>query len=141
MAAYNRVILMGNLTRDPQLTYTPSNTAVCEFGLAVNEKWRDKSGAPQEYVSYFDCKAFGRTAETINQYVRKGSPLHIEGKLRQSRWQDKEGKSRSRVEVNVDGFQFLPAGGKGESQEPRSEAPAAPQDNGPVPGADADISF
>jgi single-strand DNA-binding protein len=133
---YNRVILMGHLTRDPQLSYLPSQTPVCEFGLAVNEKWRDKAGTQQEYVSYFDCKIFGKPAEVLNQYVRKGDPLHIEGKLRQSRW-EKDGQKRSKVEVNVDGFQFLRSG----ERQPRSEAGPAPQDNAPAPGANDDIPF
>src|SRR5688500_16681287 len=94
---FNRVLLLGNLTRDPELRYTPNNTPICKIGLAVNRKWRDQQGEMKEEVTFVDCDAFGRTAETINQYLRKGRPIFIEGRLRLDQWQDKEGNNRSKL--------------------------------------------
>ena len=109
MANFNRVILLGNLTRDPELRHLPSNMAVCSFGLAVNDRYKDKS--TDEWVekpNFIDCEAFGRTGEIIQQYVSKGRPLFIEGKLRFSQWDDKNtGQKRSKLTVVVDNFQFV----------------------------------
>ena len=81
MANFNKVMLMGNLTRDPQLSYLPSQTAVVDFGLAVNRKWRGKDGQDKEDTCFVDCQAFGKTAETINKYLTKGRPIFVEGRL------------------------------------------------------------
>ena len=81
MASYNRVILLGNLTGDPQLRYLPSNMAVCDFGLAMNRRYRDRDGNQRDAVCFVDVTAWGRQAETINQYVTKGRPLLVEGRL------------------------------------------------------------
>ena len=81
MANYNRVFLMGNLTRDPQLRYTPSQQAVCDFGLAINRKWKGADGQMHEEVCFVDCTAWGRTAENIQKYLGKGQPLFVEGRL------------------------------------------------------------
>ena len=110
MPSFNRVILAGHLTRDPELKYLPSNTAVCEFGLANNRKWRDKDGNSKEEVCFVDCQAFGRTAEIINLYFRKGRPILIEGRLRYREWTSKEGQKRNKLDVLVESFAFL--GGK-----------------------------
>ena len=107
MANFNKVILMGNLTRDPQMSYLPSQTAVVELGLAVNRKWRSQDGQQKEETCFVDCKAFGKQAETLNQYMRKGQPLLIEGRLQLSQWEDKEGNRRSKLRVVVEGFQFV----------------------------------
>ena len=115
MANYNKIILVGNLTRDPQLRYLPSQMAVCDFGLAVNHKYRTKSGEDREEVLFIDCSCFGRGAEIINQYCQKGKQLLVEGRLRYETWEDKQGGGkRSKHSVSVDNFQFLGgAGGPG----------------------------
>ena len=112
MANFNRVILAGNLTRDPQLSYTPSNTAVCEFGMAINRRWRDKDGNNKDEVCFVELTAYGRQAEVINQYMSKGRPMLIEGHLRFSQWTNKEGQKRSKLDAVVENFTFL-GGGQG----------------------------
>ena len=82
MASYNRIVLVGNLTRDPQLSYTPSNTAVCKFGIATNHKFKDRDGQQSEEVCFVDCTVFGRAGETFNQYMSKGRTVLVEGRLR-----------------------------------------------------------
>jgi single-strand DNA-binding protein len=108
MASFNRVFLMGNLTRDPQLKYLPSQTAVAEFGLAMNRKFRTQQGEDREEVTFVDCAAFGKTADVINQYFTKGKPIFIEGRLKYDSWEDKQGGGkRSRLTVVVENFQFI----------------------------------
>lgn len=111
MPNLNRVMLMGNLTRDPELRYLPSNTPVVNVGLAINRKWKNQQGEPQEETTYVDCEAFGRSAEVINQYLRKGRPVFIEGRLRLDQWQDREGQNRSKLKVVVENFQFVDSRG------------------------------
>jgi len=115
MANYNRVILIGNLTRDPQLRYTPSQAAVCDFGLAINRQWSGADGQKREEVTFVDCTAWARSAETLAKYVTKGSPLLVEGRLTYRTWDGPDGKKRSKLEVTVERFQFLgrPGGGAG----------------------------
>jgi single-strand DNA-binding protein len=114
MANYNRIILVGNLTRDPVLRYLPSQMAVVDFGLAVNHRYRTKSGEDREEVMFIDCSAFGRGAEVINQYCQKGRPLLVEGRLKLDTWEDKQGGGkRSKHTVVVDNFQLL--GSRGDS--------------------------
>ena len=144
MASFNKVILMGNLTRDPQLKYLPSQTAVAEFGLAVNRKFRTQQGEDREEVAFIDCSAFGKTGEVINQYFTKGRPILVEGRLKYDQWEDKQGGGkRSRLTVVVENFQFVggrdgqggPGGGGGMGhddaggshdydQRPQRQAPA-----------------
>jgi single-strand DNA-binding protein len=108
MANVNRVILIGNLTRDPQLKYLPSQTAVAEFGLATNRKFKSATGEDREEVCFVDCTAFGRSAEVINQYCQKGKQLYIEGRLKFDSWEDKQGGGkRSKLSVVIENFQFL----------------------------------
>lgn len=107
MASYNRIILVGNLTRDPELKYLPSNTAVCEFGLAVNHRYRDREGNQKEEVCFVDCSAFGKGGEIINQYMAKGRPLLVEGRLKLDTWTAQDGTKRSKHSVFVENFQFL----------------------------------
>jgi single-strand DNA-binding protein len=107
MPNLNRVMLMGNLTRDPELRHTPSNQAVVQLSIAVNRRWTNQQGQPQEEVTFIDCEAWGKTAETINQYLRKSKPIFIEGRLKLDQWQDKEGHNRSKLKVVVDTFQFI----------------------------------
>jgi single-strand DNA-binding protein len=118
MANFNKVILVGNLTRDPQLKYLPSQMAVAEFGLAVNHKYKTKSGEDREEVLFIDIAAFGKQAEIINQYCAKGRALLVEGRLKYDTWEDKQGGGkRHKHSVVVDNFQLLgsrdgaPAGG------------------------------
>ncbi len=114
MASFNQVTLVGNLTRDPELRYTPAGTAVCDVSLAVNEKWKDKQGQLKEEVSFIDCVCWGRTAEVAAEYLKKGRSCLVSGRLKQDRWDDKEtGKKRSKIQVVVNVIQFL--GSKGES--------------------------
>jgi single-strand DNA-binding protein len=111
MANYNKVLLMGNLTRDPQLKYLPSQMAVAEFGLAINRRFKAQSGEDREEVTFVDCSAFGRTGEVINQYFQKGKPIFIEGRLKYDQWEDKQGGGkRSKMSVVVERFEFV--GGK-----------------------------
>ena len=142
MANYNRVILAGNLTRDPQLSYTPSNTPICKFGMAINRRWRDQQGNMQEETCFVDCTAFGRTAETINQYMSKGRPILVEGRLQFSQWTSQEGQKRSKLEVVAERFTFVDtrAAGGGERPAPSAvQAGAAPPTDGgmPLPGDDS----
>jgi single-strand DNA-binding protein len=113
MANFNKVILMGNLTRDPQLSYLPSQTAVVDFGLATNRKWKGQDGQMKQDTCFVDCRAFGKPAETINKYCKKGNPLLIEGRLTFDSWTGKDGTKRSKHRVTVENFQFLPGGGAG----------------------------
>ena len=111
MANYNKVLLMGNLTRDPQLKYLPSQMAVAEFGLAINRKFKTAAGEDREETTFVDCSAFGRTGEVINQYFQKGKPIFIEGRLKFDSWEDKNGGGkRSKLAVVVERFEFV--GGK-----------------------------
>ena len=108
MASFNKVMLMGNLTRDPQMKFLPSQTAICEIGLACNRKFKTASGEDREEVLFVDCTAFGRTAEVINQYCQKGKPIFIEGRLKYDSWEDKNGGGkRNKITVVIDTFQFI----------------------------------
>jgi single-strand DNA-binding protein len=129
MANFNKVILIGNLTRDPELRYTPKGLAIAKLGLAVNRTWRDESGQPKEEVTFLDVDAFGKQAETLGQYMKKGKPIMIEGRLRLDTWDDKQtNQKRSKLGVVLESFQFLDFGGK-----PVGEAPSAPRPNPPTP--------
>jgi len=141
MASFNRVILMGNMTRDPQLKYLPNNTAVCEFGIATNRKWRDQSGNQREDVCYVDVSAFGRQGETINQYMGKGRPILIEGRLKFDSWTAQDGGKRSKLSVVVENFQFVGSrgdqqGGAGGASYDRAAPPQGAPPAGPAPQGD-----
>lgn len=138
MPNLNRVMLMGNLTRDPEMRYLPSNTAVTALALAVNRRWRNQQGEQQEEVTFIDCEAFGKVAELLHQYMRKGRPLYVEGRLKLDQWQDKEGHNRSKLKVIVESFQFIdsrPGGGgeeiTGGSDDMGGGAPAPRAGGGP----------
>lgn len=131
MAGYNKVILIGNLTRDPELRYTPKGLAIAKIGLAVNRSWRDStSGELKEEVTFVDVDAFGKQAETLGQYMKKGSPLMVEGRLRLDTWEDKQtNQKRSKLGVVLESFQFLDSGRNREgtpSEAPRSRPTPAP---------------
>jgi single-strand DNA-binding protein len=125
MANYNKVLLIGNLTRDPQLSYTPNQTAVVDFGLATNRRWTGQDGQQREEACFVDCQAFGRQAENINKYMSKGRQLFVEGRLTFNSWTAQDGTKRSRLRVTVERFQFLggPAGA-GRAEQVAGEAPA-----------------
>jgi len=127
MASFNKVILMGNLTRDPELRYTPKGTAIARIGLAVNRVWTTETGEKKEEVTFVDCDAFGKTAETIAQYIKKGSPILIEGRLRLHTWDDKQtNQKRSKLGVVLENFQFLDSGGGRGEAGGSAPAPARP---------------
>jgi single-strand DNA-binding protein len=147
MASFNKVILMGNLTRDPQMKYLPSQTPVAEFGLATNRRFKSQSGEEKEEVTFVDCAAFGKQAEVINQWCRKGKQLFIEGRLKFDSWDDRNGGGkRSKLSVIVEQFQFV-----GSRTEDRDDASSTPRRERNVQSdlplsdkpqfADADIPF
>ncbi|MCJ7776725.1 MAG: single-stranded DNA-binding protein [Sedimentisphaerales bacterium] len=142
MANFNKVLLMGNLTRDPQLSYTPNQTAVVDFGLAVNRRWKGQDGENKEETCFVDCRAFGRTAENINKYLTKGRPLFIEGRLTFNSWTAQDGTKRSKHRVTVENFQFLggPRGAGGAEEEVDEKIPEAKEEGGDSVGTD-DIPF
>ena len=112
----NKVMLMGNLTRPPEVKTLPSGNSVCEFGLAINRKFTTRDGDERDEVAYVELSCFGRGGEVIKQYCDKGSPLFVEGRLRYDSWQNDKGEKRNRLSVIVDNFQLLPDGrGKGGS--------------------------
>ncbi len=111
MANFNKVLLMGNLTRDPQLSYLPSQTPVVEFGIATNRKFKKQDGTMGEDTCFVDCRTFGKQAETINTYLKKGNPIFVEGRLQYDQWQAPDGTKKSRLRIFVENFQFLPKGG------------------------------
>ncbi|MCA9291601.1 MAG: single-stranded DNA-binding protein [Phycisphaerales bacterium] len=113
MANYNKVFLMGNLTRDIELRYTSSNTPVANIGLAVNRRFQGKDGEAREETTFVDCEAWGRTAEVMNQYLAKGRPVFVEGRLKLDQWQDQNGNNRSKLTVVVETFQFIDSRGEG----------------------------
>ncbi len=163
MASYNKVILLGNLTRDPELRYTPKGQAVAKLGLAVNRSYKTESGETREEVTFIDIDSWGKQAELIGQYLRKGSPLFVEGRLKLDQWDDKNtGQKVSKLRVVMENFQFVggprgdgppggPGGGGGPapaspgriSRPASSSAPAAeapPSSDGPPPDVD-DVPF
>jgi single-strand DNA-binding protein len=151
MASFNKVILAGNLTRDPELRYTPKGTAVASISLAVNRTWKSETGETKEEVTFVDVDVWGRQAEVIAQYMRKGRPLLVEGRLKQDTWEDKNTKQKqSKLKVVLESFSFIdsrgPEGGQGGSDSPRrsggpagpptAKPPASPE--GEAPGAEED---
>ena len=137
MASFNKVILVGNLTRDPELRYTPKGTAIAKIGLAVNRVWTNEAGEKKEEVTFVDVDVFGRTAENVGQYMRKGRPILIEGRLRLDQWDDKQtGQKKSKLGVVAETVQFLGSSqGGGEGGAP--SAPAAPRAARPAAAAPA----
>lgn len=105
--SFNKVLLMGNLTRDPEVKYTTGNNAVANIGLAVNRRFRTQDGQNREETTFVDCEAWGKTAETMGQYLKKGRPVFIEGRLKLDQWQDQQGNNRSKLKVVIDTFQFI----------------------------------
>lgn len=116
MASFNKVLLIGNLTKDPELRYTPQGTAVVNLRLAVNRKFRDKQQELKEEVCFVTAVAWDKQAEICNQYLHKGSPLLVEGRLQSRSWEDNAGQKRSVIEVRVERVQFLGSGGQAAAQ-------------------------
>src|SRR5215472_11664283 len=153
MASFNKVILVGNLTRDPELRYTPKGTAIAKIGLAVNRVWRNEAGETKEEVTFVDVDVFGRTAENVGQYMRKGRPILIEGRLKLDQWDDKQtGQKKSKLAVIAETVQFLGSatGGSNEGGAPpvqratrpaAATAPAAEPVEGDGPPDSDDVPF
>ncbi len=160
MASFNKVILLGNLTRDPELRYTPKGMAVARLGMAVNRSYKSESGETREEVTFIDIDAWGKQAELISQYLRKGSPLFMEGRLKLDQWDDKQsGQKVTKLRVVMETFQFVggprsgdgpggggpgPSTGPSSAPAPRPARPAAPapapDSDGPPP-EDDDVPF
>ena len=113
MANFNKVLLVGNLTRDPQLSYTPNQAAVVDFGLAINRRWTGQDGNQRDETCFVDCRMFGRRAEVVNKYCKKGNPLLVEGRLTFDSWEAQDGSKRSKLRVTVENFEFIGGGGAG----------------------------
>ncbi|MEE2973278.1 MAG: single-stranded DNA-binding protein [Planctomycetota bacterium] len=126
----NKVFLMGNLTRDVELKKTPSNMSVANVGLAVNRQYRANDETREE-TTFVDCEAWGRTAEVMGQYLRKGRPVFIEGRLKLDQWQDRDGNNRSKLKVVIENFQFIDSRGGGNSTEERGMTASPPPQSVP----------
>lgn len=127
----NKALVIGNLTRDPELKALPSGIKVCQFSLATNRVWKDKNGAKQESVDYHNIVVFGKQAETAAQYLKKGASALVEGRMQTRSWDDKEGKKNYRTEIVADRVQFGPRGGSAPSSTPaagKTDEQAAPAD-------------
>lgn len=135
MANLNRVLLIGNLTRDPELRVTPKGTAICQFDLAISRSFKDESGATREEATFVHVEAWGKQGELIAKYCAKGRPLFVEGRLRLDQWEDKQtGQKRSRLKVVVENFQFLNGGQRAADGAGSGSAPA---DTGSAPASSA----
>ena len=138
MASVNKVILIGNLGRDPETRYLPSGDAVTNISIATTEKWRDKGGEQQEHTEWHRVAFFGKTAEIAGEYLKKGSPVYVEGRIRTRKWQDKEsGQDRYSTEIVADRMQLLGGRGGGGGAEPMSREPREPATAGATAGASA----
>ncbi|MCD6361233.1 MAG: single-stranded DNA-binding protein [Armatimonadetes bacterium] len=139
MPNFNKIFLMGNLTRDPELRYTPNGTAVCGFSIAVNMRYTDKSGQTRRETTFVDCTAFAKRAETISEYLKKGSPIFVEGRLKMDSWVGKDGQRQNKFSVVVQGFQFLGRAVQAGTGEVKQAETA--QDNENKQDVDDDIPF
>src|SRR4051812_21815325 len=142
MPSLNKVLLMGNLTRDPELRVTPKGTPICQFSLAINRSFKLESGEKREEVTYVDVEAWGKQGETIAKYVTNGRPLYVEGRLRLDQWEDKNTKEkRSRMKIVLEQFEFLGTKGDAPGGPPAGESPerhAPPPRTGAKPTGDLD---
>ena len=132
MANFNKVYLMGNLTRDPEVRTMTSGLKIAKFGLAVNRRYRTRDEETKEETTFVDLDAFGHQAEIIEKYCQKGSPLFVEGRLRLDQWETNTGDKRSKLCVVVENFQFI---GSGQSQDRPAASSAAPSTDKPESGA------
>ena len=136
--SFNKIILVGNLGRDHELRYTPQGTPVCSFSLATNERRKDRTtGENNDITTWFRVTLWGRQAETASQYLQRGRPVYIEGRLRVEEWTDRDGKPRHTLEVHATDMQFI-GGGRGEGEPPMERAAAA--SGGPSEGQQPDLS-
>ncbi len=145
MANLNKVLLMGNLTRDPELRYTPGGMAVAEFAIAINRQWAGKTGEKKEEVTFVDIVVWARQAETCAEYLKKGRPVFIEGRLTQDRWETPDGQKRNRMRVTAERVQFLGGGNAGGRGGAPGAAPAEqeapPPEAADAPAPEEDIPF
>lgn len=142
MSSFNSVILMGNLTRDPEVRYTSSGTAVARFGLAINRKWRSESGEDKEEVTFVDVDAFGKQAEVIGQHLGKGRKVLVEGRLKTDSWEDKQsGQKRSKLGVVMEKFYFIDSASGGEKIERPARTQRETQPEQPDLPEDDDVPF
>ena len=149
MASVNRVILIGNLGRDPEIRYTQSGEPIANFTLATNEVWNDKSGQKQERTEWHRVEVFGKTAQVVRDYVTKGRPVYIEGSVRYDEWTDKDGNKRNTTKIRLSGPNsrlVLLGGPRGEGAgnrggPPPSQEGAASVDEPPAPASDEDVPF
>lgn len=145
--SFNKIILVGNIGRDPELRYTPQGTAVCNFSVATNEKKRDKAGETQDVTTWFRVTLWNKQAETASKYLTKGNPIYIEGRLRVEEWTDRDGKTRYTLEVHATDMQFISSGRGDEHAENSSTADnsfedrSAPNDINQAAPTDDDIPF
>ena len=135
MASYNRVILLGNLTRDPEIRYLPSGMAVCDVGLAVNDRRKNANGEWIEEVTFVDVTVWGRTAEVMSEYLSKGSPVFIEGRLKLDTWEGQDGQKRSKLKVVCERMQMVGGPrprrpGRTGRRRPASRRPPGPAEHG-----------
>ena len=137
--SFNRIILVGNLGRDPELRYTTQGTAVCSFTMATNERRKDKTGEFQDIVTWFRVSLWGRQAETASQYLTKGRPVYIEGRLRVDEYTDRDGKSRHSLEVHGTDMQFI--GSRGDDSQSTSHRAAQPDAPAERESVDDDVPF
>ena len=136
MASLNKVFLIGNLTRDPELRYTPSGTAVVSLRLAVNRKYKDKTGAAREDTCFITANAWDRQAEVCNQYLKKGSPVFIEGRLQSRSWDAPDGQKRTAIDIQAERIQFLSSGaGRSETRNMDTASVSVADETAPVPPA------
>ena len=124
--SFNKIIIVGNLGRDPELRYTPQGTAVCNFSVATNERRRDKAGEQQDITTWFRVNAWGRQAENVSKYLAKGRRVYVEGRLHVEEWTDRDGKQRYTLEVNASDVQFLDSAGDVEGIPVRQSEQSAP---------------
>jgi single-strand DNA-binding protein len=152
MAYLNKVFLIGNLTRDPELRVTPKGTAICQFGIAVNRQFKDESGATRDETTFVDIEAWGKQGELVSKYLTKGSPAMVEGRLKFDQWEDKtSGQKRSKLKVVLDNVQFLSTRGGGghapgaaapaDDGDPASPPPARPSAPPAKENLDEDVPF
>jgi len=139
MASLNKVLLIGNLTRDPELRYTPSGTAICNFSLAINTFYNDKAGQQQRDTCFMRVTVWGKSGESCAHHLVKGRPVFVEGRLRSRNWESEDGQKKSSIEVVADRVQFLGSPPSQRAQGPEAEEAAAPPDS--MSGPEEDIPF
>lgn len=135
--SFNKIILVGNLGRDPELRYTPQGTPVCSFTVATNEKRKDRAGEMQDVTTWFRVTLWGRQAETASQYLTKGRPIYVEGRIRLEEWTDRDGKQRYTLEVHATDMQFI---GGGRADEAGTTTGSRPSPQSDQLSSEADVS-